>query len=248
MRTLDQLKSPEKRPLIATVCGDGGVGKTSLAATFPKPVIIPTEDGTQSIEQRKDIAVFPVCKTVQDVFDSIGALLSEDHSFRTVVIDSITQLNVMAEAEVVAADPKAKSINQAAGGYGAGYAQVAETHRLIREACEELRNRKKINVVFIAHSETETVDPPDGDAYTRYTLRLHKKSVSHYTDNVDLVGYVKIKTYTMGDGDKKKATTDGSRIVTAYPVPSHVAKNRFGITQDIVFNLGENPFAEWVME
>lgn len=248
MRSLQQLKSPEKRPLIATICGDGGVGKTTLAATFPRPVIIPTEDGTQSIERRKDIAVFPVCKTVQDVFDSIKALLQEDHSFGTVVIDSITQLNILAEAEIVAADPKAKSINQAAGGYGAGYAQVSEIHRNIREAAEALREQKRMNVVFIAHAETETVDPPDGDAYSRYTLRMHKRSVSHYTDNVDIVGYVKIKTYTTGDGDRKKAVTDGTRIVTCYPVPSHVAKNRFDITEDIEFTKDANPFAQWVME
>ena len=34
---------------------------------------------------------------------------------------------------------------------------------------------------------------------------MNKKSVSHYSDNVDVVGYLKLKTFTTGGGDKKKA-------------------------------------------
>jgi hypothetical protein len=57
----------------------------------------------------------------QDVLDAIEALATEKHEFKTLVIDSITQLATLIESEIVAADPKAKSINQAGGGYGAGY-------------------------------------------------------------------------------------------------------------------------------
>jgi phage nucleotide-binding protein len=242
MITLDSLKSPEKRPAIMTIVSDGGMGKTSLAAEFPRPVFIRTEDGTKSIEHREDIALFPLAESAQDVFDAFGALLREDHSFGTVVLDTITQLNTMIEAEVVKADGKAKSINQAAGGYGAGYSQVAEVHRQIREVAGILSQRKNMHVLFLAHAETETVDPPDGDAYTRYSIRMHKKSVSHYSDNVDLVGFIKPQIYTVGSGDKKKATTDGTRVITCYPVPSHISKNRFGIDKDLPYELGSNPF------
>jgi hypothetical protein len=120
---------------------------------------------------------------------------------------------------------------------------VAERHRQIREAAGWLSGQKGINVVFIAHAVSETIDPPDNDSYTRYSIRMHNKSVSHYSDNVDLVGFIKLKTYTRGDGDKKKAISDGQRVLTCYPIATHISKNRFGIDADLPFDQNTNPLA-----
>jgi hypothetical protein len=47
---LKSLSKPDgSRPIIATLFGEGGMGKTTLAAMFPKPVFIRTEDGTASL-------------------------------------------------------------------------------------------------------------------------------------------------------------------------------------------------------
>lgn len=245
--SLASLTAPTgQRPIIVTLVAEGGMGKTSLAATFPAPVFIRTEDGTASLAGRSDVAMFPLAKSSQDVLDAIASLATEDHPFQTLVIDSITQLNTFIEAEVIASDPKAKGINQALGGYGAGNAAVSEKHRQIREWAGALSVQKGMNVVFIAHADSETVELPDSDPYTRYTLRLHKKSVSHYSDNVDLVAFIKLKTFTTGESDKKRAHSDGSRIITCYPTPSHISKNRFGIEKDISFAKGDNPFAAYI--
>lgn len=244
--SLASLKSPGKRPLICTFVSEGGLGKTTLASMFPSPVFIRTEDGTKSIEHREDIALFPIANKFQDVLEAIGALITEDHMFKTVVLDSITQLNTNIETEIVRADGKARSINQAAGGYGAGYSAAAMMHQEIREAMEVLREKKGMHVVFLAHADSEMVDLPDQEGFTRYTIRMHKKSVSHYSDNVDMVGFIKLKTYTMGDGNKKKALSDGTRIITCYPTPSHISKNRFGIDGDITWVMGENPFTPFL--
>lgn len=240
--SLQSLQAPKKRPLICTFVSEGGLGKTTLASTFPNPVFIRTEDGTKSIEHRDDVALFPIANKFQEVLEAIAALITEDHKFKTVVLDSITQLNTMIESEIVRADGKARSINQAAGGYGAGYSAAAMMHQEIREAMEVLREKKGMHVVFLAHADSEMVDLPDQESFTRYTIRMHKKSVSHYSDNVDLVGFIKLKTYTMGNTDKKKALSDGTRIITCYPTPSHISKNRFGIDGDITWSFGENPF------
>jgi len=245
--SLKQLSKPTSRPVIATIVGDGGIGKTTLAASFQQPtVFLRTEDGTESLAGHDDVALFPVAENSQQIMEGIAALASEDHPFKTVVLDSVTQLNTMIEHEVVAMDGRAKSINQALGGYGAGYQAASERHRQIREAMGNLSLTKGMHVVFIAHADTETIDLPDQDPYTRYTLRMNKRSVQHYSDNCDLVGYIKLKTFTKGDGEKRKAISDGSRIVTCYPTANHISKNRFGISQDLPFNLGENPFAPFI--
>ena len=252
--TLKSLSAPNRnRPLIFTIVADGGMGKTSLAATFPAPVFIRTEDGTMSIADRDDVALFPVSNTVAEVMAAIEALAVEEHSFRTVVIDSITRLNIMIESEVLAMDPDAKGLNQALGGYGNSYDAVSKMHLELRRACGYLAEAKGMHVVFLAHASTETVDPPDGDPYTRYSIPMHKKSIPCYTNDVDVVAFIKKRVLTRGapildakTGAIKKASkaldSGDERIITCYPTPSHVSKNRLGISVDLPFAKGSNPF------
>ena len=56
---------------------------------------------------------------------------------------------------------------------------------------------------------------------------MHKKSLPHYTDNVDLVGFIRLVTFVSGSADKKRATTTGEREIICHPQPSSVTKNRF---------------------
>ena len=245
--SLNDLQSPSKRPLIVTICADAGMGKTSLAALWPDPVIIRTEDGSRAIEGRKDVALTPVFQKTAEVFEALLALAIEKHSFRTVVIDSVTRFNSMAEAEIVTEDG-AKSINQACGGYGAGYAAASNMNRELFDACQYLADTRGLHIVFIAHADVETLDLPDQPQFSRYTIRMNKKSVSHYIDNVDMVAFIKLQTFTSGSKEDKvkKATTTGQRIVTCYPTPAHVSKNRLGIKTDLEFPEGVNPFSDFL--
>jgi hypothetical protein len=245
---LKKLERPRgQRPIIATFFGEGGMGKSTLAAMFPKPVFIRTEDGTASLAGNDEVMLFPLVSSSQEVLDQIEALATQEHDFKTVVIDSITQLATLIEHEIVAADPKAKSINQAGGGYGAGYNTAAEKHRQVREWAGALAYERGMNVIFIGHADTETLDLPDFDPFARYTVRMHKKSLPHYTDNVDLVGLIRLKTYVRGDGDKKRAISTGDREIICFPQASSVTKNRFNITQPLPFTFESgNPFIEFV--
>jgi hypothetical protein len=246
MSVLENAKRPGNRSIICTITGDSGVGKTRLAATFPSPVFIRAEDGMQAIPEPERPDALPVIESPKDLWDQLTALITEEHQYKTVVIDSVTALERLFITDVVANDPKLPaSINQALGGYGAGVAAVAAMHQRVRKAAGILLNNG-INVVFIAHADTVTVEPPDQDPYTRYDLRLGKRSVAPYVDDVDLVGYLKLETHTMGDGERKKAISDGTRILTAYTTAANVSKNRYGITQDLEVPEGENPLRDYV--
>jgi len=244
MSVLSSIKKPDDRPAIVTILGDSGLGKTSLACTFPQPIVVRAEDGLSAIpsDQRPD--AFPVIQKADDVWDQLMALIKEDHEYKTVVVDSVTALERLFIQHVIDSDPKnPRSINQAMGGYGAGLAAVATMHQRVRKACGMLNERKGMNVVFVAHADTETVELPDQDPYTRYSLRLGKRSVAPYVDDSDVVGFLKLQTFTTGDGERKKAMSDGTRLLVCYATASNVSKNRFGIEDDIVFEPNKNPFA-----
>lgn len=254
---LKSLSKPKAdRPLICTFFGEGGMGKTSLSAMFPKPVFIRAEDGTASIADHPDALLFPVAQSTGDIFDAIEALASQDHDRKTVVIDSVTQFEKLAIREIIDDEPNAKAKNMAAahGGYGKAYGMLDKKHQELREAAGWLATDKGMNVIFIAHAAVEDLELPDVDKYSRYTIQLHKNRQydcgQAYVNNVDLVGFIRLRTFIRGaEGSKKRGISDGSREIICFPVASNVSKSRFGITEPIEFNLSQgNPFDRWVVK
>jgi hypothetical protein len=247
MGILDTVSKPVDRPVIVTICGDSGMGKTTLAAAFPKPIVIRAEDGLQAIpaDQRPD--AFPVLGSPDDLWEQLKGLINEPHDYQTLVIDSVTALERMFTQWVVDTDPKKpRGIQQALGGYGAGRDAVLGMHQRLRKAAGILADKRGMNTVFIAHVEIGTENPPDDDSFSKYGLRLHAKSMPPYVDDVDVVGFLKLETFTTGEGDRKKAISDGTRVLITYATAANVSKNRFGISEPIPVLPGVNPLASFI--
>lgn len=244
MSIMESARKPVDRPVIVTICGDAGRGKTSLAAAFPKPIFIRAEDGMQAIPADKRPDAFPLLQKPGDLWEQITAIIHEPHDYQTLVIDSVTALERLFVADVLAQDPKAKSINQALGGYGAGTAAVSAMHQRVRKGAGLANEKRGMHVVFVAHADVETLKLPDVDDYMRWTLRLPPKSQPPYTDDVDVVGFLRLVTYTKGDeGDRKKAISTGDLEMVVHATAANVSKNRYGITDPLEYHLGQNPLA-----
>lgn len=255
MSRLDAAKTPDDGPIIITVAGEAGVGKTSFAATFPKPIFIQAEKGMQSIPHATRPPAFPALESHTDLgnlWQDLAALLQDEHDYKTLVIDSVTALETLFIDHVVKTDSKgAKSLAEAGGGYGAGYQIVASNHVRVRKYAEALRQKRGMNVVFISHTDIETIDPPDGTPYSKLSLRLNKRSMQPYVDNVDAVMLIALQSYSRAaakknNEDRAKVFSDGTRIITMHASAAHVSKNRFGITEDIILAPGTNPLIDLI--
>jgi GTPase SAR1 family protein len=251
---MNTVEKPQDRAVMVTICGDSGLGKTSLAAAFPKPIFVRAEDGLQAIPAAQRPDAFPplsrgtATASVAALWKQLVALLKEEHDYQTVVIDSVTALERMFIAAVLEGDGKAKSINQALGGYGAGWSSVASMHQRVRKAAGLLNERRGMHVVFIAHADTEMMKTPDIDDYMRWTLRLNPKHcIAPYVDDVDVVGFLRLEMFTHGEeGERKKAISSGDRELVAHATAANVSKNRFGITEPLPCPMGVNPIAPYV--
>jgi len=84
----------------------------------------------------------------------------------------------------------------------------------------------------------------DMDDYQRYSLRMKPKGTPHYSEDVDLVGYVRLASALRGGEDERKQIiSDGSREFVCHATAASVSKNGLGITEPVPFPEGANPLA-----
>lgn len=240
----DMLSVPEDDPVILTLIGEQGRGKTTCGATFPNPVFMRVENGVKTLPFEKRPQCLYEIDSVEDVWDQLKALINDEHDFKTLVIDSVTALDDLFINHVINSDPnKPKGLNQAYGGYGNGGDAVANMHGRVRKACEVLRKKRGMHTVFISHAKVTTIDLPDQEPYSTYTSKLLGKSQVHYIDNVDLVGYIKLKTIVRGDKNQtKKALSNGDLVIDCTMTANNISKNRYGIKELLPLEEGVNPF------
>ncbi len=246
MSLSEMLEKPQLRPVRVTILGEAGVGKTSLANTFPNPVFMRFEDGMASLGADAPPCT-PVLTSTSDAISYLNALGEEEHDFQTLVIDSVTALASVCERETLEACPKgSKTIAASHSGYGAGYQFAAGLINHVFNVTTLLQRHRDMHLVFISHASVETIEPVDSDPYMRLTLKMNKRLATSFVDDVDVVGLLKLKAAVFGTGERKKVRTSGERLLDCLPSPSSVSKNRFGIDQHIAVEHGVNPLTPFI--
>lgn len=236
MSVLAQISSGiQLAPRRTLVHGVGGIGKTTFASQFPKPIIVQTEDGCADI----DVDAFPVCKSLSDFWTQLDALCTEKHDYKTVVIDSADWLERMIWDQLCA-DAGHDDISDF--GYGSGYAKATGILDDILVLCRILRE-KGIDVVVIAHSDIKKFANPNGDAYDRYLPKMHGSFSARLMEWADEVLFFAYKVHTKEVEDKmnKKRSVGigGDRVIYTTERPAHVAKNRLNLPAEIPLSYAE---------
>lgn len=227
----------DKPPRIL-IYGPPGLGKTSLAAEFPSPIIIDVEDGTPA---GVEIPTFGRIESFAQVMEALQALYTEDHQHMTLVIDSLDKTEPLVWQSVCEQHNK-KSIEDF--GYGKGYVEASAAWRTMYDWCNALRRDKGMTIVFIAHSTVNTFEDPLAPAYSTYDIRLHKRANAMVQDEVDAIWFINqdqtIKSEESGF-NKSRARAEGAGVRWIYTEkrPAFVAKNRFGMPEAILYNKGQ---------
>ena len=223
-------KGREAQPPRIMIYGSEGVGKSTFAALAPNPVFVQTEDGLSEI----DCSKFPLAKSFDDVVLQLQAVRDEQHDYGTVVIDSLDWLERLVW-DRVCADYGVKSIEKADGGYGKGYVHALTYWRQIVSILNDIRSKRGMAVILIAHAAVERFEDPEHAAYDRYTPRIHKKACSLICEWVDAVLFASRRLRV--DSTTGKAAPvgadGGERILRTNGSPACIAKNRFGLPTEL---------------
>jgi hypothetical protein len=218
------VKGKQKRAQRVVLYGVESVGKSTFAANFPKPLFLDVEGGTSHLE---------VDRVEINFADELNAALMEVKKleYQTIVIDSIDWTERLI-VESLLTQNKKTSIED--WGYGKGWIMVAEKMSRLLTVFDDLI-ALNMNVVLIAHSKVQRVEPPElMNAYDRYELKMSKQASPLVKEWADELWFLKFKTKVMqSENGKAKGTGGKERILLTTHSAAYDAKTRSGLPEEL---------------
>lgn len=273
MSHLARAAKPKTKPPMITIVGTPGTGKTTLGAMFPNALMVMSEDGASvfdSWDEEAKPSVLPrlpkaskdevgnLKSTRETLLSIMDELITTDHGFTSLVVDSITSLDMLFGHEIALRDG-VNTVADASGGFHKGYAEVASWHAEFVYKCEQLRAVKRMGIVFLAHTGIKKIrNRPDAAAdYSVFSMDMDNQALSIYTSQCDAVLYLVKEEFIQGSETNRKGQTTklgrlvqtGERklITTGDGQVGYInAKNRYNMPAEIPVEHGSNPVLQYV--
>lgn len=226
------VKGKIKKPVRVLLYGVEGVGKSTFAAGAPSPIFIGAEDGTSEL----DVARFPEPQSWNDVIDAVEVLRTGQHSYKTVVIDTLDWLEPKLHSFVCQNRPDKNGARHSSIDnypYGQGIGLVVTEWRALLAALDALRAQRGMNVILLAHSTIKPFKNPTEDDYDRFELALLTKSAGVLKQWPDAVLFATFETLVRKVNGTSKGVSTGARIVHTERRAAWDAKNRFYLPETI---------------
>lgn len=225
------VKGKQCRPQRLVVYGQEGVGKTTLAAQLPSPLVLDTEAGSgQLVVDRVPVG------SLEDLGDALREILAERAAgrlpYRTVVLDTADRIWNMA-ADHVCREKGWKSIEDA--GYGKGLKMATEQFCTCITALDSLV-AAGLYVVCVCHAKVETLSLPDKEDFSVYQLKVSapgkqaEESAAFLKQWADAVVFCQFNTLVDSGSGKARAQT---RVMRTSHGPCWEAKNRYGLPETL---------------
>jgi hypothetical protein len=195
---------PKHRNML--IYGESGVGKTTFAASAPRPILwLDSEGGTASIDEAEGIDVAPV-SSLEHFRQAVQVIRENPGRWETVVIDSFTEAQVAVMKEIMRAVVKKDPTRDE---FTPQFAEWGRLTGVMREIARSFRDLP-LNTVITALTREDT---DDLTGRTKVRPRLTPALADELPALMDVSGYLYAATARSGEvnaqGAEGEATEEG---------------------------------------
>jgi hypothetical protein len=214
-------------PVRINIQGTDGIGKSTFGAGAPNVIFIQAEDGLNFIE---GVARFPLANEWSDIISQIATLANEDHSYKSLVLDTTDAAALKTEAHVCEKNGW-DSID--APGFGKGYTAVREQWVKLLDGLNFLHRHKAMNIILLSHVAIKPFNDAVHESYDRWEMKCNKNVNALIKDWVDFNLFANYQTETIKDGSKTRGVSYGKRALHTQFAAAFDAKSRVALPPKI---------------
>jgi len=228
------------------IYGRSGTGKTTFAASFPKPLLLldVQDKGTRSITDVKGIDVAQI--THWDQFEQVHDMLRGKHKYKSVVIDTLTQAQLLSVNRILQ-NARRPAVVQVDWGTLTRQQWVAVGSQ-VKELISLWRNLP-LEVCFVAQERNFTFDDDsnsDNQLMPEVGAALTPATAGHLNACVEIIANCFIKTHKRTD-EKKRTTVRMTHSMRLGPNPIYTTKVRKPIAIELPSEV-DNPTHDIVVD
>lgn len=209
-------KGRQERPPRVLLYGMDGVGKTSMAAGAPNPLVIDANKGSHKLD---------VQRVIPESWDEVGewtqAVERGDVKCDTVIYDTVGDLESLSHRALFGSS----NVAEWGGGWGKGDQEAIAKWREFLNALERVWNKGK-GIVLVAHATVTPFNDPAGPSVDRYTVSCRPRLAGLLRGWCDYVVFTREDVHMQKVDGREKGVSTGIRYMYTKRTPAYDAKAR----------------------
>jgi AAA domain len=160
-------------PPLWLIYGRNGIGKSYFASKSNAPIFIDLDENIFELpvdsNRSFDISIF----TFQDVISFLDMLYHQNHTYKTLVVDSLSSLEKLIIQKILL-ETGAKSLGDFQ--YGQGYLRMLPFWEHFLANLKLLRTVKKMTIILLGHYKEKRDPNLTGESYLQYQIDLYERA------------------------------------------------------------------------